>query len=346
MASRLRLALLGCGALAEILAKRVYPGMRDVVEIAAAVDLRSERAEALGQRLGAPAFASLRDAAAEVELDAVDVRLPHHLHVEGARRAAELGLPFLIEKPMAPTLDEAREIASLAARVSKPCGVSENYGHLAPVLAARRLLRAGAIGRLLAVQTTRVFELGPEWRRDGWRLSAGGPAGVLIDQVPHVARLVRTVVGELAEVYAYTPPGDDAEDSAVVACRFESGTIGTQLYCWACPSPAAPEGIPELSLYGSAGSIAVHVSYAGRGGGALLQRPGVPDEWHGVGTNYYDSLARVLEDWARALLTGDEPRCSIAEGLADTAVLTAIRESLETGRPAAVVSPADYAASS
>jgi len=344
VAARVRLALLGCGALAEILAERVYPAARDLVEVAATVDLRRERAEELGRRLGAPAFGSLRDALAAVELDAVDVRLPHHLHLEGARRAAELGLPFLIEKPMAPSLDEAREIASLAAGVKGPCGVSENYGHLAPVLAARRLLRAGAIGELLALQATRVFELGPEWQRDGWRLAGSGASGVLIDQAPHVARLVRTVVGELAEVHAYAPPGAQPEDSAVVLCRFESGAIGTQLYCWACPSPAAPEGIPELALYGSAGSIAVHVSYSGAGGGALLQRPGLPDEWHGGGMNYYDSLARTLEDWAQAVVSGGEPRCSIAEGLADIAVLSAIRESLETGRPAPVA--AGYAASS
>jgi predicted dehydrogenase len=336
VAARLRVALLGCGTLAEILAERVYPSVRDVVEVVAAVDLKRERAEALAARLDTPAFCSLREAAATVELDAVDVRLPHHLHVEGARLAAELGLPFLVEKPMAPSLEEAREIASLAAEVGGVCGVSENYGHLAPVLAARDLLRAGAIGELLAVQTTRVFELGPEWRRDGWRLSQGGPAGVLIDQVPHVARLVRTVVGEVAEVHAYVPAGAEAEDSAVVACRFESGAVGTQLYCWSCPSPAAPEGIAELSLYGSDGSIAVHVSYAGAGGGALLQRPGVADEWHGGGTNYYDSLALTLEDWAQAVLAGGEPGCSIAEGLADTAVLAAIRGSLADGRPVPV----------
>lgn len=336
MGSRLRVALLGCGALAEVLAERVYPQAAGVVEVAAAVDLRLERAERLGGTLGVPAFTSLREAAAVVGLDAVDVRLPHHLHLEGARRAAELGLPFLIEKPMAPSLEDAREIASLAATVRGPCGVSENYGHLPPVLAARDLLRAGAIGELLAVQATRVFELGNEWRRDGWRLAGGGPAGVLIDQVPHVARLVRTVVGELAEVHAYVPPGADAEDSAVVACRFESGAVGTQLYCWACPSPAAPEEIPELSLYGSAGSIAVHVCYSGHGGGALLRRPGVADEWHGGGTNYYDSLAHTLIDWANAVLKGAEPSCSIAEGLADTSVLGAIQSSLESGRPARV----------
>jgi predicted dehydrogenase len=326
-----RLALLGCGTLGEILAERVYPRVRDVAQVAAVVDLRPERAEALRRLLHAPAFTSLEDAVAEVELDAVDVRLPHHLHLEGARRAAELDLPFLIEKPMAPRLDDAREIAALASQVGGPCGVSENYGYLAPVVAARDLLRAGAIGDLLAVQSTRVFELGPEWRRDGWRLRGGGASGVLIDQAPHVARLLRTVVGELAEVLAYAAIGTQPEDSAAVACRFESGVVGTQLYCWACPSPAAPEGIPELSVFGSGGSISAYVSYEGAGGGALLQRPGHPDEWHGTGTNYYDSLAGCLHDWAECLVSGGDLGCSIAEGLADTAVLDAIRRSAATG---------------
>jgi predicted dehydrogenase len=336
VAGRLRVALLGCGTLAEILADRVYPQTAETVEVVAAVDLREDRARAIGSRLGSRAFTSLRDAAAAVELDAVDVRLPHHLHLEGARLAAEQALPFLIEKPMAPTLEEAREIAALAERVRGPCGVSENYGFLEPVVAARDLLRSGAIGELLAVQSTRVFELGAEWRRDGWRLAAGGPSGVLIDQAPHVARLLRTVVGEIAEVHAYVPAGAGPEDAAVVACRFESGQIGTQLYCWACPTPAAPEGIPELSLYGSEGSLSVYVRYTGTGGGALLQRPGNPDQWHGGGTNYYDSLARCLEDWATSVLSGDGPVCSIAEGLADTAVMSAIRGSAATGEPARV----------
>ncbi len=336
----LRLALLGCGTLAEILAERVFPRLEQSVRVVAAVDVREDRAVAVGRMLGASPFATLRDAVAAVEVDAVDVRLPHHLHLEGARRAAELGLPFLIEKPMAPTLDAAREIAALAGEVRGPCGVSENYAYLAPVRAARDLLNSGAIGELLAVQGTRVFELGAGWQRDGWRLARGVASGVLIDQVPHVSRLMRTVVGEIVEVHAWAPPGPRAEDSAAVACRFESGAVGTQLYCWACSSSAAPDGIPELSLYGTEGSLAVHVSYEGTGGGALLQRPGRPDERYGGGTNYYDSLALCLEDWAQAVRVGSQPSCSIEEGLTDVMVLHAIQRSLADGCPAPVASPA------
>lgn len=339
MAGPLSVALVGCGALAEILADRVYPQVAESVRITAAVDVSRERAEAVGKLLGVPGFSTLRDAAASVPVEAVDVRLPHHLHLLGAELASELGLPFLVEKPMADSLAQAREIASLAERVGRPCGVSENYGFLEPVRAAARLLRAGAIGELLAVQSTRVFELAEHWRRGGWRVAFGGPAGVLVDQATHVSRMLRTVVGEITEVHAYSSAHRDGfsnDDSAAVACRFASGHIGTQLYCWACPTPAAPEHIAELSLYGTDGSAGVYVSYDGDGGGALLRRPGAADEWHGDGTNYYDSLARTLEEWADAVRTDQEPACSISEGLADVAVLQAIKDSQATGAPARV----------
>jgi UDP-N-acetylglucosamine 3-dehydrogenase len=338
MPSPVRVALLGCGALAEILADRVYPAVRDEVQVVAAVDVVEERAGELAARLGARAFTSLEAACAETGPDGVDVRLPHHLHLEGARMAAAVGLPFLMEKPMATTVAAAREVAELGRGIGPSSGVSENYGFLEPVVAARRLLEEGVIGDLLTVQSTRVFELGAEWRRDGWRTTTDSDAqGVVLDQATHVARLLRTVVGEIDEVYALTTTGRRGSvDSASVACRFACGVAGTQSYCWACPSPRVPESIPEVTLFGSAGSIAVHVAYDGRGGGALVERPGRSGEWHGTGTNYYDSLAAVLRDWAGAVREERAPAASLEEGIRDVAVMAAVAESSLRGAPVSV----------
>jgi predicted dehydrogenase len=291
------------------------------------VDVRPERAERLAGMLGARPFGSLEDAVATVDVAAVDVRLPHHLHLEGARLAAAAGLPFLIEKPMATCVDDARRIEELGRSTGPSSGVSENYGFLEPVRAARRLVEEGAIGDLLTVQSTRVFELGEEWRRDGWRLASSGASGVIVDQVTHVARLLRTVVGEIVQVHALASARRDGwagPDSASVACLFESGVTGTQTYCWACPTPAAPDAIPELSLYGSSGSVTVYVSYEGEGGGAVVQRPRREDEWHGAGTNYYDSLTAVLVDWAAAVADDREPVASLGEGVRDVMVMEAV----------------------
>ena len=125
----------------------------------------------------------------------------------GGRPAGRAGgSPFLVEKPIAERIDAAREIEAIARSIGASCGVSENYAFLAPVIAARELLAMGEIGTLLTVQATRVFELGEAWRRDGWRLQAGeasGAQGVIVDQATHVARLVRTVVGEPVALHAF-----------------------------------------------------------------------------------------------------------------------------------------------
>jgi predicted dehydrogenase len=338
----LEIALLGCGTLAEILADQVYPAVREDVRVVAAIDVRPERARQLAERLGAQPFESLDAACAASEVQAVDIRLPHHLHRLGAELAAERGLPFLIEKPLATSLAGAREIEVIARSIGPSCGVAENYAFLAPVRSAAERLAGGDIGQLLAVQATRVFELGEEWRRDGWRLSVGqagddhGAQGVIVDQATHVARLMRTVVGEPAEVHAFASSrriGWAGPDSAAVVLRFESGVVGTELLCWACPTPAAPEQTPELTLLGSRGSISVYVRYSGPGGGALVQRPGKPEEWYGTGMAYYDSLGEVLRDWAGAVRAGRAPVSSMAEGMRDAAIMDAIARSAELGEP-------------
>lgn len=341
----LRIAVLGCGALAEILAEVVYPAVADAVDVRAVVDIRPDRARRLAERLGARGHASLHEACCADDIEAVDIRLPHHLHLHGAEEAARAQLPFLVEKPLATNLRTALAIEEIACSGGPSCGVAENYAFLAPVLAARRLLAAGAIGELLIVRTARVFELGKEWRRDGWRLApTEGAQGVIIDQATHVARLLRTVIGQPVEVHAYASSrqgGEAGPDSAAVAFRFPSGVIGTQTYCWACPTPAPPTAIPELELFGSQGSISMFICYEGTGGGALLQRPGFADEWHGTGTNYYDSLADVLVEWAGAVRPGREPSCSMREGVRDAAVMSAIAESVDQGCPVPV-EPTQY----
>jgi predicted dehydrogenase len=334
----LRVALVGCGALAEILADRVLPRLRDDVVVVAAVDVDEGRARRMAGRLGARSATSVAAACAPGDVEALDVRLPHHLHVEGARLAASAGLPFLMEKPMATSLGEAREIAAIGGALHPACGVGENYGFLEPVRAARALLDDGAIGELLAAQATRVFELGEEWRRDGWRVGGDDRAtGVVVDQATHVARLLRTVVGEIEEVSAQTSSrraGWAGADSAAVSCRLTSGVVATQTLCWASPTPAV---MPELGLFGSAGSIEVHVAYDTPGGGALLQRPGEPERWSGTGTSYYDSLGGVLVDWAHAVRAGVAPSASLEEGVRDAAVMAAVLESAAHGGDAVAV---------
>src|SRR5262245_52227486 len=108
----LRMAVIGVGHLgrhhARILA--ALPG----VELAAAVDLLEDRAQAAVAGTSAQALNDYRELPGTV--DAVVVAVPTASHLEVARPFLERGTAVLVEKPMAATLDEADALIELAGR--------------------------------------------------------------------------------------------------------------------------------------------------------------------------------------------------------------------------------------
>ena len=83
MADRVTIALVGCGNIARAHWRGIrYHAPR--IRVTAAVDANVARAEAMAERTGAKAYASLADALAEGDFDAVDLMLPHDLHETGS----------------------------------------------------------------------------------------------------------------------------------------------------------------------------------------------------------------------------------------------------------------------
>jgi predicted dehydrogenase len=325
MSERLRVALLGCGAIGEIVARGVYAELGAACEVVAAVDGRAERARVVGDVLGARAFGSLAEAMAHVPVDAVDIRLPHYLHAPAALEALAAGLHVLVEKPMATSYEDARAMIQAAADAGRILGVVENYPHLRAVRDARAAM--GSIGDVLCVRTARVFRLEGVWLRDGWRLAGGDEAGLLLDQGTHHASLVRQLGGEVGAVSALASAGSVAREVILLNLRLETGTPAQSLYCWASPGDAAH---PEASVYGSEGRIDVIVDYAGCGGRAVAW----PPERHEMATegeNYDDSHRAIVEDWIAAATSGRAPLVDGAEGLRDLAVVVAAQRSLREG---------------
>ena len=116
---RLRLAFVGCGAIAHwhLTALR---GAASRTEVTAAVDIDRDRALAMAKETGAEPFGSLDDALAAGTFDATLIMVPHRFHEELAVAAVRAGKHVLLEKPMAPTLDACDRILA-AARQSTDC---------------------------------------------------------------------------------------------------------------------------------------------------------------------------------------------------------------------------------
>lgn len=117
---------------------------------------------------------------ADPDIDAVYLALPHGLHLTWAVATLEAGKAVLCEKPAALTADEARQIAA-AARRTGGLFMEGMKTRFVPLYAeVRRLLEAGAIGRVARVEASLCNDV-PRASLEGTYLLDGAQGGALLD---------------------------------------------------------------------------------------------------------------------------------------------------------------------
>ncbi len=95
-----------------------------------------------------PAFPTIDAALAAIQADAALIVSPDRLHAEHTLRCLDAGLTVLLEKPLAPTLEEARAIVDRAASVGRRVIVGEQYRFWPAERTVLKLLQEGAVGRV------------------------------------------------------------------------------------------------------------------------------------------------------------------------------------------------------
>lgn len=191
VASPPRLAILGCGAIAEqyyLPALTKTPADRAALTL---VDANPVRLEALAATWGVADVATSIDAVAD-RIDGVVNATPNHLHVATTRGLLERGLGVLVEKPLAETAGEAEELVALAARRKRPLLVN-NLRRLYPAFGRiAAMVRAGDLGALRTVRWR-------EGNRFEWPTVSGfyfqqragaTPRGVVLDTGAHVLDVI------------------------------------------------------------------------------------------------------------------------------------------------------------
>jgi len=140
--AELRAAVIGVGKLGALHARK-YAAL-DGVRLAAVVDLDAARARQIAAECKAVALGDYRELAGAVDL--VSVATPSLTHHAVAAWMLRAGVDVLLEKPMAASLGEARELAAIAARHRRilQIGHLERFNpailHLRPILRAPRFI--------------------------------------------------------------------------------------------------------------------------------------------------------------------------------------------------------------
>jgi len=113
-----------------------------------------DRAAAAAQELGIAApYDSYEELLAASDIDAVYIPLPNDMHAEWTMKAAAAGKHVLCEKPLGMTVAEAVEMAAACRAAGVKLAEAFMYRHHPIWVEAQRLVAAGSIGELQAVQS-------------------------------------------------------------------------------------------------------------------------------------------------------------------------------------------------
>ncbi len=220
----LRVGFVGTGGVATRHA-RILADFPDVT-LVAATDVDPARSAAFGEQFGTEVAGGVA-ALLGHDLDAVYVCVPPFAHTpaeESAEvRVADAGLPLFVEKPLAPDLATAEEIAKRLDGAGVLTRVGHHWRCAEPVARARALLAGRPVRLVAATWWDKVPPVAWWARRD----LSGGP---VVEQAIHVLDLARVLVGEVAEVSARacgTVPGGDVDAATTALLTFVDGAVGT-----------------------------------------------------------------------------------------------------------------------
>src|SRR5439155_23699801 len=127
------------------------------IELTWLCDLDADRLARFGRRHpGARTTRRFGDLLADDELDAVIIATPVFTHHDLASRALAAGKHTFVEKPLAPSTDQAEQLIDLSERVDRVlmCGLTFIYSP--PVRAVKQLLDRGDLGEVYFISSSRV----------------------------------------------------------------------------------------------------------------------------------------------------------------------------------------------
>ena len=252
-----RVAVVGYGVAGEFFHApliAVTPGLR----LAAVVTGNPERGrKAAREHPGVRVVASSEELWAQAsELDLVVIASPNRTHVPLARAAIDRGLAVVVDKPLAPSAAEGRELVDAARHHGVLLTVYQNRRWDGDFLTLRRLVGEGALGDVVRFESR--FD---RWRpvpREGWR-ERGSPdeaGGLLYDLGSHLIDQALLLFGPVRDVYAELDrrrPGVEVDDDAFVSLTHASG-VRSHLHA----SVLAAEPGPRFRALGNRGAYVKH----------------------------------------------------------------------------------------
>lgn len=181
-------------------------------------------------KYGGTAYTDYQDLLNDNSVDIVVIATPHHFHTEIALATARAGKHILLEKPIAPTLQECEAIVQAVEDTQVKFMVG-HVNHFVPAYqVAKQMLESGEMGEVvLGLATMQKYWMADN--RRNWHLNRQTGGGVWmtvgIHPLDRMIWLIDSPVTSVAAQLSTSFHEQGADDTGMVFLRYASGAVGT-----------------------------------------------------------------------------------------------------------------------
>ncbi len=229
----MKYALIGCGRVSP---NHIKAAIENDLQIVALCDIEIDKARSLAQKNSLEnvhIYGDYKEMLKKEALDFVAIATISGIHAEIASCCAEQGVNFLVEKPMAMSIEEADTVIKKAKENGVIAGVCHQNRFNIAIQALRNAIDEDRFGKIshgsINVRWCRKQDY---YDQDSWRGKYATDGGTLMNQCIHGIDLLRWMLGdEVESVYGSTRnqihPLVEAEDVGVAVINFKNGVVAT-----------------------------------------------------------------------------------------------------------------------
>jgi predicted dehydrogenase len=311
---KIRLGFIGSGLVARDLHWPALAKMTDKFEIVGVSSRNVEKARGFAQLCGAANYhTDYHDLLASKDVEAVVIAYPFEMNHLITREALEAGKHVLVEKPLAASMREAKEMVEWEKTVPLVTMTAENFRYHSLFEKARNYIDAGIIGKPHALLYTSIsnFDRDRKWLVDSkWRFDCVG--GIMLDKEVHYFAMMRMLLGEVKSAIGYAGRArEDIGNTDYVTLHvvFENGAIGTMY------DIASVEGYNrnDVVIAGSKGTMLFESDMES----LTINESSGNSIRHIMKNDKNESYVREFSDFYDCIRNGKTPKSSFQEGYKD-----------------------------
>lgn len=330
-----RVAVIGCGFFGRMHAE-VYTKLPNV-ELVAICDLLEERAKEIAATLRTVSYTDYNEILLRNDIDAVDICVPDDSHTEVALKAIQAKKHILVEKPLADSVENARQIYDAAKEYEQKFMVAHILRFDPRIVKAYEIIKNGDLGKIIYVSSRRKSPI------SGARHYARH-CELITHSGVHDIDLVRWFVGsEYKTVYAKSrserlkEENLNVHDAILALFTFDNGVIYSLENCWVLPERYPSYIDAKVEVVGTKGFL--YIDFFDHGLRVYnIEGADHPDliHWPELMGERLGDLREELIHFVNCILNDEKPRVSLKDGYEAAIAAVKVLESIEKNQEVSI----------